>query len=321
MFLDAFANDAAWQGRYCRKKGGEGGGASSPPPWEVIEKAISDSHPYSVLALRVSLLFCFFFFFFSFEEKSGASRRTNSNKRTFFLFSLLSLPFQAMLAVPYFEKRLYEFPDDQVTAERILQLADDVERDVELGPSPRPLLSVPHPLSDESSAYYHGYVLAEMAVLQTRAALAEKLAGGSENVAALVDDPRVGEALLEYWEPGNTVPYLDLVKRVTGGPLSAAAWVSVLEEPLEAKLAREKAAFEEGVARGPKFASLGKEGGGGGPSSGDALDLGARIVIVHGDEKVADSAVDGGVAGADAAFRAWIEKNWPRKKGAAAAQA
>ena len=220
-----------------------------------------------------------------------------------------------MLAVPYFEKRLYELPDDQVTAERILQLADDVERDVELGPSPRPLLSVPHPLSDESSAYYHGYVLAEMAVQQTRAALAEKLAGGSENVAALVDDPRVGEALLEYWEPGNTVPYLDLVKRVTGGPLSAAAWVSVLEEPLEAKLAREKAAFEEGVARGPKFASLGKEGGGGGPSSGDALDLGARIVIVHGDEKVADSAVDGGVAGADAAFRAWIEKNWPRKKG------
>jgi len=69
-----------------------------------------------------------------------------------------------MLAVPYFEKRLYELPDDQVTAERILQLADDVERDVELGPSPRPLLSVPHPLSDESSAYYHGYVLAEMAV-------------------------------------------------------------------------------------------------------------------------------------------------------------
>ena len=54
MFLDAFADDAAWQGRYCRKKG-EGGGASSssPPPWEVIEKAISDSHPYSVLALRV----------------------------------------------------------------------------------------------------------------------------------------------------------------------------------------------------------------------------------------------------------------------------
>lgn len=210
--------------------------------------------------------------------------------------------------MPYFEKRLYELPDDEVTAERIVSLADEVERDVELGPSPRPLLSVPHPLSDESSAYYHGYVLAEMAVHQTRAALAQKLTGG--DAAALVDDPRVGEALRKgYWEPGNTVPYLDLVERVTGEPLSAAAWVSVLEEPLEEKLAKEKAAFEEGVSKGPKFESL----------KGSSIDLGARIVVVHGDEKVADSDVDGGVAGVDAAFRAWIEKNWPRKKKAKAA--
>ena len=44
-------------------------------------------------------------------------------------------------------------------------------------------------------------------------------------------------------------------------------------------------------------------------------------MVVHGDEKVADSDVDGGLAGVDAAFRAWIEKNWPRtKKGAAAAE-
>lgn len=208
-----------------------------------------------------------------------------------------------MLAVPYFEKRLYELPDEEVTAERIVSLADEVERDVELGPSPRPLLSVPHPLSDESSAYYHGYVLAEMAVHQTRAALAEQLAGG--DVAALVDEPLVGAALREgYWEPGNTVPYLGLVKKVTGKPLSADAWVSVLEEPLEEKLAREKAAFEEGVAKGPKYESL----------EDPAVDLGARIVVVHGDETVADSDVDGGVAGVDAAFRAWIEKNWPRKK-------
>ena len=36
------------------------------------------------------------------------------------------------------------------------------------GLSARPLLSVPHLLSDEASCYYHGYVLAEMAVHQTR---------------------------------------------------------------------------------------------------------------------------------------------------------
>ena len=214
-----------------------------------------------------------------------------------------------MLAVPYFEKRLYELPEDQVTAQRILSLADEVEREIELGPSPRPLMSVPHPLSDESSAYYHGYVLAEMAVHQTRAALAEKFTDG--NVAALVDDPRVGEALREgYWQSGNTVPYLELVKNVTGSTLFADAWVSVLEQPLEEKLAKEKVAFEEGVAKGPGFASLLME------EDGKSIDLGARIVVVHGDEKVADSGEAGtdGVAGVDAAFRAWIEKNWGGKK-------
>lgn len=39
---------------------------------------------------------------------------------------------------------------------------------VQGGLSPRPLLSVPHILADESSCYYHGYVLAEMSVHQTR---------------------------------------------------------------------------------------------------------------------------------------------------------
>ena len=289
MFLDAFADDAGWQGRYCRASAvsEKGKSSSSPPPWSVIERAISDSHPYSVLALR------------------------------------------AMLAVPFFEKELYELPDEEVTAERILKIADEVEEEIELGPSPRPLLSVPHPLSDESSAYYHGYVLAEMAVHQTRAGLAEKFslstadddvddkqgkekgnaaAAAAADPSVLVDDERVGEALRScFCEPGNTQPYLDLVEKVTGKPLSADAWVSVLEEPLESKLAREKAAFEKGVAAGAKIPDLA------------SVDLGARVVIMHGDEKVADSAEEEGegcgIAGVDAKFRAWIEKNWPRRKG------
>jgi hypothetical protein len=66
---------------------------------------------------------------------------------------------KGMLAVPYFEKALYELPDAKVTAEDILALADRVEVEIQGGLGPRPLLSVPHILSDESSAYYHGYVL------------------------------------------------------------------------------------------------------------------------------------------------------------------
>jgi oligoendopeptidase F len=66
---------------------------------------------------------------------------------------------RSMLAVPYFEKALYELADDEVTSERIQALADEVEKKVQGGMGPRPLLSVPHIISDEASCYYHAYVV------------------------------------------------------------------------------------------------------------------------------------------------------------------
>ncbi len=98
------------------------------------------------------------------------------------------LGLRAMLAVSFFEKALYELPDEEVTPDRVASLADEVEAAIEGGPSPRPLLSVPHILADESSGYYQGYTLAEMAVHQTRAALRARF-------GQLVDDARVGPAL------------------------------------------------------------------------------------------------------------------------------
>ena len=59
-----------------------------------------------------------------------------------------------------------------------------VEKDIQGGPSGRPLLSVPHILSDESSCYYHGYVLAEMSVHQTRKYFLDKYSN-------IVDNPEV----------------------------------------------------------------------------------------------------------------------------------
>jgi Zn-dependent oligopeptidase len=66
------------------------------------------------------------------------------------------LALRGMIAVPYFEKALYEMPEEDLTASSIKELADKVERDIQGGLSPRPLLSVPHLLSDEASCYYHG---------------------------------------------------------------------------------------------------------------------------------------------------------------------
>ena len=50
---------------------------------------------------------------------------------------------------------------------------------------PRPTLSIPHLLSGEASAYYHGYVLAQMAVYQTRDHFLRKY-------GSLLDEPGIG---------------------------------------------------------------------------------------------------------------------------------
>ena len=57
---------------------------------------------------------------------------------------------------------LDELPEAEVTAEAIQALADKVELEIQGGLAQRPLLSVPHIISDEASCYYHGYVLVSL---------------------------------------------------------------------------------------------------------------------------------------------------------------
>merc|ERR1712078_483180 len=156
------------------------------------------------------------------------------------------LQLRAMLAVPFFEKALYETPDADLTPESVQRLADEVETRIQGGLGPRPLLSVPHLLSDEASCYYHGYVLAEMAVHQTRAHFLRKY-------GSIVDNPAVGPDLTKtYWEPGNGEAFLDLVAGLTGAPLSSDGWIAELQEDLEARVARERREYDEARAAGPR---------------------------------------------------------------------
>ena len=77
------------------------------------------------------------------------------------------------------------------------------------------MLAVPHLLTAEASAYYHGYIMAEMAVHQTRAHFIKE-------DGHLVDNPRIGPALAEhYWRPGNAVSFDDTLRGLTGIRLEA----------------------------------------------------------------------------------------------------
>ena len=76
---------------------------------------------------------------------------------------------RSIAVVPYFESALYQMADDDLTPERVLALARETEMRVLGIESPRPLLAIPHLLNQESAASYQGYLLAYMAVSQTRA--------------------------------------------------------------------------------------------------------------------------------------------------------
>ena len=100
------------------------------------------------------------------------------------------LQLRGMLAVPYFEKALYEMDEAELSAASIAALADRIDLQIQGGMAARPLLSVPHLLSDEASCYCHGYVLAEMAVHQTRAFVLDR-------DGTLADNPKVGALALD----------------------------------------------------------------------------------------------------------------------------
>lgn len=212
-----------------------------------------------------------------------------------------SQPFSAytersLLVVSYFESALYRMQDSERNAETVLALARDCERRI-LGitVSPRPLLAIPHLLNQESAASYHGYLLANMAVYQTRAYFQKKF-------GYLTDNPAIGPLLARhYWAPGNSVSHDATLRNLTGEGFSAryladACNQSVDEAWQEARQLIAAAARRDYPAE---------------EANADALD--ARIRIVHGAEILADNSTS------DLAmcrqFEDWISRHYPNTKG------
>lgn len=123
---------------------------------------------------------------------------------------------RSILVVPYFERALYQLNDDQLTPENITALARQSEKNIlGLECSPRPLMAIPHLVSDEASCAYHGYLLAHMAVYQTRAYFTEKF-------GFLADNPKIGPLLAKhYWNAGNSVNHNDSIVALTGEGFNA----------------------------------------------------------------------------------------------------
>lgn len=123
---------------------------------------------------------------------------------------------RSILLVPYFERALYELSEEELTAERVTELARATEkRIIGLECSPRPLMAIPHLLSDESACAYHGYLLAHMAVYQTRAYFLGQF-------GYFTDNPAIGPLLAKhYWQQGNALSHNDTIVNLTGEGFNA----------------------------------------------------------------------------------------------------
>jgi len=196
---------------------------------------------------------------------------------------------RSIAVVPYFESALYALGDESLTAATLLDLARRTERRVLGIESPRPLLAIPHLLNQESAASYQGYLLAEMAVHQTRAFFQRR-------DGYLSDNPGIGPALAEnYWAPGNSVPLDTALRGLTGEGFSARYLADACNRSVEEAWALAQTTMARGAERGA-------------PASVESSSLDARIRVVHGAEVLADSTQ--GEDAMCAQFESWISARY-----------
>ncbi|MGL6587149.1 M3 family metallopeptidase, partial [Aeromonas hydrophila] len=189
--------------------------------------------------------------------------------------------------VAYFERDLYAMDEAERTPAAVLALARRWERQILGVESPRPLLAIPHLLNQESACAYHGYLLALMAVEQTRAYFLKR-------DGYLTDNPRIGPDLAaHYWGPGNGMTHDETLQSLTGkgfsaGPLARACNQSVAEAWQQAEACMAAARQR--------------------PPVGEGEPLNARIRVVHGDQLIADNS--GSEAAMLADFERWIRDHY-----------
>ena len=197
---------------------------------------------------------------------------------------------RGILVVPYFERALYQLSDDALNDETVLALARQCEqRILGIPVGPRPLLAIPHLLNQESAASYQGYLLANMAVYQTRAYFERKY-------GYLTDNPAIGPALAEhYWAPGNSLSHNETLISLTGEPFNAKYLADSCNQTVDEAWAEAKAKIATAATREYPAVTAGN--------------LDATIRIVHGAEVLADNSQSDDAMCQN--FERWIYQQYP----------
>ncbi|MBE5202815.1 peptidase M3 [Pectobacterium sp. FL60-S17] len=197
-----------------------------------------------------------------------------------------------ILLVPYFEWQLYSWDDEARTPEAMTKLARDTEqRILGISGSPRPTLAIPHLLSMESACSYQGYLLALMAVEQTRSYFLQR-------DGYLTDNPAIGPDLAQhYWHPGNSVSHDDTLRSLTGEGFNPAYLAQACNLTVDEAWQQAEEMMAKAAAR---------------PQPAADFDLSAHIRVVDGSRVLADNEQSDEKMCED--FAAFIEREYSRSQ-------
>ena len=115
----------------------------------------------------------------------------------------------------------------------------------------------------------------------------------------IVDNPMVGPTLTDaYWKCGNSKPFLQIVKDLTGKELTGEDWVDALKEDLEEHIVQERKEYDEMIKKCQVSPAEEKD-------NEEPLDLAMTVKFVDGDYIISDSS-QSGLLGACKEFETFV---------------
>lgn len=212
----------------------------------------------------------------SIEWQTRYAKDSNGNPYPFELFERKTKQLRLLaphglhhiMFVSEFEKLIYETVD--LTKEKVLETARLMSKKyLDFSEESLLVLSVPHIYDWESSAYYHAYGLAILALEQWRKYFYDKY-------EYIVDNPEVGREMTEVWKLASSKNFKEFVKLATGKELSPEAFLEQVTMSTENYLARARQRIER-MKTVPEF--------------NGSVNLNAHIRMLHGKEVIADNSV------------------------------
>lgn len=179
---------------------------------------------------------------------------------------IMPISMMSLMSVMYFEKDLYECKN--ITKEKVKEIArKNYDTFFDKSETSLTLLEIPHIYAWQSSCSYQGYALAELALSQWRSYFYKKY-------GYIVDNKNVGKEMKKAWKLGASLTFPDFVKFCTESTLKPDSYIKEITMDEKSIILRAKQRIK-------KLDSIKKFSG--------KIDLKAKIVLVHGKNKVADN--------------------------------